>query len=98
MFWAEISRTSPVPPDALADADADSDGSTEADADAEAEALPPADPLGDTLGSGVAEGAGAYVQPGLADVHAAASRSRTATTDRERRLRIGWDDLIGWRG
>jgi hypothetical protein len=98
MFCAEIWRTSPLPPDALADADADSEGSTEADAeaeaDADAEALAPADPLG----KGVADGAGAYVQPGFAEVHAAASSSSAATTDRERRLRIGWEDLIRWRG
>jgi hypothetical protein len=93
MFCAEISRTSPVPPDALADALAVADGSTDALADAEALA----DALADALGNGVTDGAGAYVQPGLADVHAARATIR-AMTDREWRRRIGSGDLIGWRG
>jgi hypothetical protein len=93
MFCAAISRTSPVPPDGLADADADADGSTDALGDAGALA----DALAEALGNGVTEGAGAYVQPGLADVHAASATIR-AMADREWRRRIGSGDLIGWRG
>ncbi len=97
MFWAAISSTSPAPPpDAEADAEADADSDGAVDADAEAEALAPAEPLAETLGSGVADGAGAYVQPGLAEVQAAATRRSAATTDRERTLRIGSGDLIAW--
>src|SRR5690349_12051306 len=97
MFSAPILRTSPPPPpeaEAEADADADSDGALEAEADADA--LAPAEPLGETLGSGVAEGAGAYVQPGAAEVQAAATTRNAAMTDRERTLRIGSGDLITW--
>jgi hypothetical protein len=93
MFCAEISRTSPAPPDALADAD----GSTEALAEALADAEALTDGLAETLGKGVTDGAGAYVQPGLAEVHAA-SATISAMADREWRRRIGSGDLIGWRG
>ena len=85
MFWAAISSTSPAPPpDAEADAEADADSDGAVDADAEAEALAPAEPLAETLGSGVADGAGAYVQPGLAEVQARRAARSAATTDRGR--------------
>ena len=48
-------------------------------------------------GRGVADGAGAYVQPGFADVQAT-SATISATADRGRRLRMCSGDLIGWRG
>jgi len=60
MFWAAILSVSPAPPpDAEAEADADADADGAVDAEADAEALAPAEPLGETLGSGVADGAGA---------------------------------------
>jgi hypothetical protein len=51
-------------------------------------ALGSTDPLAGALGSGVADGAGAYVQPGLAAVQAAMSATVPRTMDRVRRVRI----------
>src|SRR6266487_2967177 len=78
---------STVPPDPPADAlaAADTDGAADPLGGA-------ADPLASTLGIGVAEGAGAYVQPGFGLVHA--TRARTAKAARTgRRVCIGLGDL-----
>jgi hypothetical protein len=94
MFTASISITTPESPDGLADAEAggDPDGLGDALGDAGAEPLGSAEPLGDTLGIGVADGAGAYVQPGAGAEHALSVRA-ARTTDRKRSERIGAGDL-----
>src|SRR5689334_5436759 len=93
MFSASTSRTAP-PPEAGADALAGADAGADAEADAGAEPLGAAEPLASTLGIGVADGAGAYVQPGFALVHAATTRTAAIATT-GRRLRMGSGYLVG---
>src|SRR5690242_17165625 len=74
-----MSRVVPPPDVAGAGAGADAAG---CDAGADASALGATEALAAALGIGVADGAGAYVQPGFALVQAATTRmAATATTD-----------------
>ena len=85
-----------MPPPDAAGADADAAGceagaGADAEAGADASGLGPAEPLPATLAAGVADGAGAYVQPGFAVVQAATTRmmATVAATAADRGVRMG---------